>query len=760
MKNLFKGVLIGVLFASYFLAVLLESDLFGNILSPIVTFIAAYYIFKGHCLKEENKTIKIAGFFMSLGVLNWAICDFMWGIADIVYKINPNEVNIIAYSYSFTNLFLLISLLIAGSHELRRWSGVQVLLDTVAISICTMILVWVIFLNQDMKNIVTMKNDWVAMASVVINFLILVWTGIWLFSIRKGKVPLYLKFMGLGVIVFLVADIIYYYQYFYTMYEPNSLLDGTYVFSFGIIAIGFIVKLKEQNTVNINVSENSSDRERGFILVAAPLILILFRGLQWEHILVMILVIMIYFIFTSYVQKNIYRDEILEKEKRLNLELEKKVAERTEKLKQLVNRDVITGLYSRRYFLEQLNRQIHELDKSENIILFYIDLNRYKMIKTMFGNYIGEKTLIEMGRRLNRYEHKKDDILASYGEDVFVFSMKGNYTYEKGEEIAQRLIDLSSDVYKIEGYDIRVTVNIGISIYPIDSKNREDFIKHADIAMMQARTAGFNKVMTFNSQLGELVSCKNKIEIMLKKVHFDKEFLLHYQPQISLKDGKVIGFEALLRWKTKDGSYIPPGRFIPIAEETGFIIPIGYWVIKKALKQLAEWNKISSIKPRIAINVSAKQLSERKFIARLKEIIEKNNISPEKVEIEIVESIELDETMEIKEMIQEISDMGITIAVDDFGTGYSSLYYLKNLPINRVKIAKPLIDRIEQDIYDYTIVKSVISIAKVKGIRVIAEGVETNAQLECLKELECDEIQGYYFAKPMSPEEISDKWLD
>jgi len=278
---------------------------------------------------------------------------------------------------------------------------------------------------------------------------------------------------------------------------------------------------------------------------------------------------------------------------------------------------------------------------------------------------------------------------------------------------------------------------------------------------MQARTMGFNKTVVFNDQLGKYIYNRSVIEIWLKKVKkIEEEFLLYYQPQVSCEKGALIGFEALVRWQTKGGKFIPPGDFIPIAEETGVIISLGYWIMERAISQLSEWKKLTDKDLRMAINVSTKQLADKEFIARLRSLLEKYDMNPNQIEIEITENNQLEDNDGINEMLGLISEMGVSIAVDDFGTGYSSLYYLKNLPVNRIKIAKELVDNIEQDLYDYAIAKAVIFIGQTRGIKVIAEGVENEGQWNCLKELECDEIQGYYFARPMPAEEITNGWLN
>ncbi|WP_177214590.1 putative bifunctional diguanylate cyclase/phosphodiesterase [Anaeromicropila populeti] len=759
MKKISKFILTMVLYASYFASVVLKSNTYGNILSPIVTVIAAYYIRKGYYLKEKETLQKRAGILLFLSVFSWFLCDAMWCISDLILKTDPNENLVITYGYSATNLFMISSFVVLGYQELKRWRGIQVLIDAFAVSLCSMILVWVIFLNRNLQNAMLVKNDWVAMLSLFIDLLIFIWNCIWFFSIRKGKMALSLKITLFGSLVFVIVDIIYYYEYYYSVYEPNSLLDGGYVMAFAFLAIGSILKEK-MNVQEAEVETNwDVGKRNGVLLFAAPLLLIIFAGIQAEYLLMLVSIIMVYFVISNYTQKNIYRDELLVRERNLNAELEGKVKERTKELNDLLKRDVVTGLLSRRYFLEQINKQAKQLMKEETILVFYIDVNKYKLIKTMFGNDIGEKVLTEVGKRLNKYSYGEEDLLASYGEDVFIISMKGIYSIERGMEIAEHLIQLSSDLYKIEEYEIRVTVNIGVSMFHVDARSCEELIKNADLAMLQAKSEGYNQARAFDEELGEIIFEKNRIEIMLKKVICEEEFFLCYQPQVLAVDGSLIGFEALIRWKTKGGEWISPGQFIPIAEETGFIKPIGGWVMQKAIQQIAVWQKKSFYKLRMAINVSVKQLNEKKFILDLKDTLKKYDVAPESIEIEITESIELEENKEIIVALKKIRDMGISIAIDDFGTGYSSLYYLKNLPVNRIKIAKPLVDHIAQDSYDYAIVQTAVRVAKVKGIHVIAEGVETKEQWECLKTLECDEIQGYYFARPMLPEQAYEQWI-
>ena len=242
-------------------------------------------------------------------------------------------------------------------------------------------------------------------------------------------------------------------------------------------------------------------------------------------------------------------------------------------------------------------------------------------------------------------------------------------------------------------------------------------------------------------------------------VIYDEEFSLQFQPQVNCNDGSIYGVEALIRWFTKKGDYIPPMDFIPITEENGMIISLGYWIMEQAAKQLSSWKKLYASKIKMAINASSKQLIEENFTDKLIQILENYQIPKQDFEIEITESIQLETNSMIHETLAKLSSYGISIAIDDFGTGYSSLYYIRELPVNRIKIAKELIDHIDHDIYAKSIVQMVISVAKVNNIKVIAEGVETKEQWECLKEMECNEIQGYLFSKPLVPNELEKNWF-
>jgi diguanylate cyclase (GGDEF)-like protein len=421
----------------------------------------------------------------------------------------------------------------------------------------------------------------------------------------------------------------------------------------------------------------------------------------------------------------------------------------------MVNHDMVTGRKNRRYLLSYLEKEMHHLTDQETIVLFYIDLNRFKMISTMYGHCIGDGILLEVAVRLSELEKEiPNSLIASYGEDMFVFVARGDYNDSERQRLANLIIGSGSDIYKLEEYQLRITLNVGISIYPNDASTKEELIKHADIAMSHARSLGFNTFQEYDLILSDNFHRRNSIEIMLKKVSFEQEFMLYYQPQLSTDQRKLLGFEALIRWRTPKGEFIPPMEFIPIAEETGYIIPIGDWVMKTALRQLAMWNKTNNEKLIIGINISLKQLSTVHFTESLYEELKQLELEPEWIDIEITESIQLQDNTEMIRTLEEIRSHGITVSIDDFGTGFSSLSYFKKLPVDRIKLARELVQSVHIDKFDYQLIKSIILISRAKGVRVIAEGVETEEQWATLKELGCDEVQGYLFGKPMPVAEI------
>jgi diguanylate cyclase (GGDEF)-like protein len=745
----------------YVLTIVVNNDPLANILSPFLIFIASCYVFYGMVLKETRKIHQWVGAFLFLAILAWSCCEFVWGMMEILQG-NPEDNIMLNYSYTLTQVLMTISMLIIAYIELKKLNIIQAILDITIFAICFSVILWVFVFNLEAEKANTILSDPIIMCSLILDTLIFAWTSVWYLSARGQKILLSYRMKMMGYLIFIITDYIYYYVYFYTYYNPNSWIDLAYMLSFIFMAIGAFIKTKE---IDIQlIPENLSVKSRlhmnkELILIVIPALIFIFKKDQFIYGISLTIAILVYYTLINYTQKNILREELLLIGQKHIAELEERVEERTQEIVKIMNTDYITGLFNRRYFDNILFSICENLNENEQVAVLYIDLNKFKAIRSLYGTPAAEYLLRKIGERMSGIVTKIDGILASYGEDRFVVVIKSNEADKDAVKLADHIINECSEFYKVDGHDIRVTLNIGISCHPLDTSSSDDLVRNSDVAMNQAREQGFNKTMMFDERAGNKIYSRNRLEMKLRRVIFDEEFRLYYQPQVNCEDGSLCGFEVLLRWIDKENQFIPPSDFIPITEENGLIVPLGDWILNKAVKQFREWKDRYDIKGRIAVNVSQKQLIEKDFTKNLFQVIEGYNILPEELEIEITESQELENRIELLKVLENIRDKGVSIAIDDFGTGYSSLHYLKTLPMDRIKIAKELVDHIEEDIYSKSIIQMVISIAKVKGIKVIAEGVETKEQWECLRNLDCDEIQGYYFAKPIPPNEVEVKWL-
>ena len=544
---------IAILIMVYFIAIVEQNNIDGDLLSPILTFLAFAPVFYAFFWKEQNKLLKISGLFYALAIFAWFLCDFSWGLSTLILNVNPENNLLITYGYSLTNLFLLLSLILSGYFQVRNWNKMQVFLDTAMVAVSIMVIVWVFVFEQNTAKAEVLLSDPVSMSSLIMDFIIYAWTNIWFFSTRKQKEPLFVKFSAAGGAVFVVIDIIYYYEYFYRSYEPNSLLDGGYIAAFVLMGISGLMKFKLINQEEKNQTGAQIDKvqfsfkriKKELLFLIVPILLFVFRGIEAPSLLFLITAIMLYFIFTNFTQNSIFRDKILEREKEYISELENRVEERTQEIIKVMNTDVITGLKNRRYLEEYLEKETRTIDRDEKIYLLYIDQNKYKSVKSIYGKYMAERVREEVGQRIEKIVEEKNGLATSYGEDIFVATFKSTEDYEEALRIAEKVINFCSDNYLVENHIISVTLNIGVACYPCDSKNMEELIRNADTAMMQARKTGFNVIQKYDKQIGIYINKRDRIELKLKKVLYDEEFSLQFQPQVNCNGGSIYGVEAL-----------------------------------------------------------------------------------------------------------------------------------------------------------------------------------------------------------------------
>lgn len=432
---------------------------------------------------------------------------------------------------------------------------------------------------------------------------------------------------------------------------------------------------------------------------------------------------------------------------------ERKAAE--ERVAYVVLHDFLTNLPNGLLLQDRLAQAVsHAGREKHKVAVMCLDLDHFKVINDMLGHLVGDKLLQEIARRISSVGRASDTV-SRRGGDEFVIILPDLETVDDAAVIAVKLLEAISGLCMVDGNEIKITTSIGISIFPEDGCDGDYLIKYADAAMYHAKKNGRNNYQFFTNEMNQLALERMSIERKLRHAVERQEFCLHYQPQVDLRSGRIIGVEALLRWNNPETGMISPGYFIPIAEETGLIIPIGEWVLREACRQNSEWRMLGLPELTVAVNLSAVQFRQNNFGEMIKTILCENGLEPSGLELEITEGVVMQNAEASIALLLELKAMGLKLVVDDFGTGYSSLSYLKRFPIDKLKIDQSFVRDITVDSDDAVIVSTIINMARTLKLKVIAEGVETAEQLSFLKHQECDEIQGYYFSQPVPPEKIS-----
>ncbi len=428
------------------------------------------------------------------------------------------------------------------------------------------------------------------------------------------------------------------------------------------------------------------------------------------------------------------------------------------KLEQLAYYDPLTRLPNRALFFDRL-RQALELArrKSTRMALLFIDLDRFKYVNDTLGHNIGDLLLVEVAERITQCLRKSDTV-ARLGGDEFTVILTEILRSANVENVAQNIIAALQRKFDIAGHEIYVGASVGIAIYPEDGAELEGLVKNADIAMYQAKLAGRGNYKFFTPELNTSSQRRAELENDLRKAIADQEFTLYYQPKFALKNRRLVGLEALIRWVHPFKGIVSPAEFIPVAEETGFILQIDQWVLETATRQLRQWHAQAGRAPRVSVNLSARQFEHAGLVSSVERALGDARVAPELLELEITEGVIMKDAKAAAQVLSRLREMGVLISVDDFGTGYSSLSYLKKLPLHVLKIDRSFIIDIEHDDDDKAIVASIISMGHSLNLVVLAEGIETEGQLRLLSEMGCDLGQGYLFSRPVPAAELS-RWL-
>jgi diguanylate cyclase (GGDEF)-like protein/PAS domain S-box-containing protein len=426
---------------------------------------------------------------------------------------------------------------------------------------------------------------------------------------------------------------------------------------------------------------------------------------------------------------------------------ERKEAE--ERVKHIAFHDALTQLPNRMLFQDRLEQAITDAKRKKKLVaLMFIDLDRFKLVNDTLGHHIGDLLLQEIAGRLTR-SVRASDTVARLGGDEFVIILPEVARATDVSKVAAKILTSLNEQIIIDGNELFTTPSIGISLYPVDAEDTEGLMKAADTAMYHVKEHGKNSYQYFTYAMTEFALERAELEHELRAALDKNQFELHYQPKIDLALQRVTGCEALLRWKNDQGTYIPPDKFIPIAEETGSILEIGQWVLQQAARDMAVWRTQGLTDISIAINLSPVQFKDPELFSKVKECAELANLNADMLELEITENILMKSVQDSSGVLINLKQTGVSLAIDDFGTGYSSLSYLKSFSIDTLKIDRSFINDIHTDTDSAAIVSAVVALAHNMGLKVVAEGVETQEQSDFLAEISCDLCQGYFFSKPV-----------
>ncbi len=424
-------------------------------------------------------------------------------------------------------------------------------------------------------------------------------------------------------------------------------------------------------------------------------------------------------------------------------------------LDRLAHHDVLTGLPNRSLMHDRLTQAIALARRSgKQLAVVFMDLDRFKHINDSLGHSVGDQLLQSVSQRLLGCVRQSDTI-SRQGGDEFVALLTDIGHPEDAALAAQKIIAAIALPHRIDRYDLHIGASIGISIYPDDGMDEEILINHADTAMYHAKEKGRNTYAFFEQEMTVRAIARQSIEASLRLALERQEFVLHYQPKINLLSGMIVGTEALVRWQHPQRGLLEPAQFVPTAEDSGLILPLGRWVLREACLQARAWQDAGLPPTPVSVNTSALEFRAEDFLEYLRSTLEESRLEPRYLELELTESVLMRDAASADSVLHALADLGVKLAIDDFGTGYSSLSYLRQFPINTLKIDQSFVNQITSNPDDAAIVSAVISLGKILKQRVVAEGVETPEQAAFLLAQHCDEGQGHFFGRPVGAEALT-----
>ena len=425
------------------------------------------------------------------------------------------------------------------------------------------------------------------------------------------------------------------------------------------------------------------------------------------------------------------------------------------RIEYLANHDALTDLPNRNLLNDRIGQAIAQARRTDqHLATLVLDLDRFKFVNDSYGHPVGDALLKAVAARL-KVAVREGDTVARLGGDEFVILLTGLADTDAAENVVQKVLEMFTEPFMLIGNELHMSTSIGVSIFPEDGTSSDMLLKTADAALYSAKDKGRNGYQFYTRNMGVQVEERAELENALHQALVRQEFELHYQPKVDLRSGKIYGMEALLRWRRPEIGMMPPDRFIPLAEETGLIVPIGEWVLRTACARLKEWHETGHPDLTMAVNVSARQFRQQSVPELVRNVLADTGLAAEYLELELTESLLMQNREVVVQALEQLKKIGVTLSLDDFGTGYSSLSYLKQFPIDVVKIDQSFIRDVTNSVDGASLTRSIIAMAESLHMTTVAEGVETEGQLGFLNTNHCDAMQGYYFSRPLPQHEMT-----
>ena len=430
--------------------------------------------------------------------------------------------------------------------------------------------------------------------------------------------------------------------------------------------------------------------------------------------------------------------------------------EMEERLAALAKFDTVTGLANRYQFHEKLKEAIAAAKRTASpCAVLLLDLDHFKDVNDTLGHTVGDSLLRGVAERL-QIATRETDTVARLGGDEFAVIATNLAECEQTVELASRILADLSEPFLLDGQEVFTAASIGVTLFPSDHGEPGQLLKNADLALYDAKAEGRGTYKFFSAEMQSRIQSRKSMERELRSALSDNQFFLRYQPRVDIASRRLSGVEALIRWQSPDKGVVSPNEFIPVAESTGLIVPLGTWVLEEACRQIVDWRSQGLAPLTVAVNLSAVQFKNANFASDVQRVIERSGIDPRYLELEITKSMAMDRVEEVTTLLGRLKKLGVQLAIDDFGTGYSSLAYLKRFPVDKLKIDRSFVRDVIVDAEDDAIVKTIIGLSKNLGLESVAEGIENEEQFKRLRELGCDEAQGFYFGKPMRAAEFQE----